>query len=76
MKKFLKEFILRGLLAAGGGPVVLAIIYGILGKAGVVSSFSPNEVCMGLLTVTLLAFTVAGMTAMCEQVIAFVSKLK
>ena len=63
MKKFAKEFVLRGLLAAGGGPVVLAIIYGILGKAEVVSSFSPNEVCMGILTVTLLAFTVAGMTA-------------
>ena len=63
MKKFAKEFLLRGLLAAGGGPVVLAIIYGILGKAEVVSSFSPNEVCMGILTVTLLAFTVAGMTA-------------
>ena len=63
MKKFAKEFVLRGLLAAGGGPVVLAIIYGILGKAEVVSSFSPNEVCMGILTVTLLAFTAAGMTA-------------
>ena len=63
MKKFAKEFLLRGLLAAGGGPVVLAIIYGILGKTEVVSSFSPHEVCMGILTVTLLAFTVAGMTA-------------
>lgn len=63
MKKFAKEFLLRGLLAAGGGPVVLAIVYGILGATGVASSFSPHEVCMGILTVTLLAFTVAGMTA-------------
>ena len=31
MKKFWKEFLLRGLVAAAGGPVVLAIIYGILG---------------------------------------------
>lgn len=63
MKKFAKEFLLRGLLAASGGPLVLAIVYGILGATGTVSHFSPNEVCMGILTVTLLAFIVAGMTA-------------
>ena len=63
MKKFGKEFLLRGLLACAGGPVVLAIVYGILGATGTVSHFSPNEVCMGILTVTLLAFIVAGMTA-------------
>lgn len=63
MKKFGKEFLLRGLLACSGGPVVLAIVYGILGATGTVSHFSPNEVCMGILTVTLLAFMVAGMTA-------------
>ena len=63
MKNFGKEFLIRGLLACGGGPVVLAIIYGILGMTGTVSHLSPNEVCMGILSVTLLAFFVAGMTA-------------
>lgn len=63
MKKFAKEFLIRGFLAASGGPVVLAIVYGILGATDVVSSFSPREVCLGILTVTLLAFIVAGMTA-------------
>lgn len=63
MKKFAKEFLLRGLLAASGGPLVLAIIYGILGATGTVTQLSPNEVCMGILTVTLLAFAVAGMNA-------------
>ena len=63
MKTFLKEFLFRGLLAASGGPIVLAIIYGSLGATGVVSSFSPKEVCLGILTITLLAFLVAGMTA-------------
>ncbi len=63
MKKFWKEFLLRGLLAASGGPVVLAIVYGILGVTGEVSAFTPKEVCLGILTVTLLAFIVAGMTA-------------
>ena len=63
MKKFLKEFLLRGLICASGGPIVLAIIYGILGANGTVEAFSPREVCMGILTITLLAFIAAGMTA-------------
>lgn len=63
MKKFWKEFLLRGLICAAGGPVVLAIIYGILGATGAVESFSPQEVCTGILTITLMAFIVAGMTA-------------
>ena len=63
MKKFLKEFLLRGLICAGGGPIVLAIIYGILGAAGAVEAFSPREVCLGIVTITLLAFIAAGMTA-------------
>lgn len=67
MKKFWKEFLLRGLLAAGGGPVVLAIVYGILGATGTVAQFAPGEVCMGILAVTLLAFTVAGMTAIYQM---------
>ena len=67
MKKFAKEFLLRGSLAAAGGPVVLAIVYGILGATGTVSSFSPREVCLGILIVTLLAFIVAGMTAIYQM---------
>lgn len=67
MKKFLKEFMLRGLIFAAGGPLVLAIIYGILGATGAVVSFSPREVCLGILTITLLAFIAAGMTAIYQM---------
>ncbi len=63
MKKLWKEFLFRGLICASGGPIVLAIIYGVLGATGTVEHFSPNEVCMGILTITLLAFIAAGMTA-------------
>ena len=63
MKTFWKEFCLRGLIASSGGPIVLAIIYGILGATGAVEVFSPREVCLGILTITLLAFLAAGMTA-------------
>lgn len=67
MKKFWKEFIFRGLICAGGGPIVLAVIYGILGATGTAESFSPREVCLGILTITLLAFVAAGMTAVYQM---------
>ena len=67
MKKFWKEFLFRGLICAGGGPIVLAIIYGILGATGEVNQLAPNEVCMGILTITLLAFIAAGMTAIYQM---------
>ena len=67
MRKFLKEFLLRGLTCAAGGPVVLAIIYGILGATGAAESLSPREVCMGILSITLLAFIAAGMTAIYQM---------
>lgn len=67
MKKFLKEFLLRGLICASCGPIVLAVIYGILGATGTVDAFSPKEVCLGIVTITLLAFIVAGMTAIYQM---------
>ncbi len=67
MKKFWKEFLLRGLICASGGPVVLAIIYGVLGATGTAESLSPREVCLGILTITLLAFIAAGMTAIYQM---------
>ena len=67
MKQFLKEFVLRALIASGGGPVVLAIIYGILGATGAVDALDPKEVCLGILSVTLLAAIVGGMSAVYKQ---------
>lgn len=67
MKRFWKEFFLRGLICAAGGPLVLAIIYGILGATGAVEALSPRDVCMGILTITLLAFIAAGMTAIYQM---------
>ena len=62
MKKHIGQFVLRGLLAASGGPVILAIIYGALGATGEVTSLSPSEVCLGIISVTLMAFIAAGIT--------------
>ena len=66
-KQFWKEFLHRGLLAAAGGPVILAIIYGILGATGTVTSLSPSEVCTGILSITLMAFIAAGITAVYQM---------
>lgn len=67
MKKFWKEFMLRGLICASGGPVVLGIIYGILGATGVVEAISPASVCLAILSITLLGFVAAGMTAIYQM---------
>ena len=63
MKSFWKEFLLRGQICAGGGPVVLGILYYILGATGTVDALTPKEVCISILTITMLAFIAAGMTA-------------
>ena len=63
MKAFLKEFTMRGLMVSAGGPMVLAIIYGILGATGTITHLTPGEVCMGILTIEVMAFIAAGMTA-------------
>jgi len=63
MKKFLKEFLLRGLICAAGGPLVLAVIYGILGATGAAEALVPQKVCTEILSIMALAFIAAGMTA-------------
>ena len=63
MKKHIIEFLKRGTLAAAGGPIILAIVYGILGATGVIESLSPYVVTKAILTVMLMAFTAAGITA-------------
>ena len=62
MKKYIIAFLKRGSMAAFGGPVILAIVYGILGAAGQVGNFTPGEGCGGILTVTLMAFIAAGVS--------------
>jgi len=61
MKKYIKEFIKRGLVAAGFGPVVLGILYLILYKAGVLETVTVNQVCTGIFSLFTLAFIAGGM---------------
>ena len=62
MKKQIIEFLKRGLSVAAGGPIVLAIVYGILGAMGVVEHLTPGEFCTSILTITLMAFLAGGIT--------------
>jgi len=62
MKKYVKEFLHRGLLCCAGGPLVLAIIYAILGKQDVMASISLSEAATAIFSITLMAFIAAGIT--------------
>ena len=62
MNKYVKEFIHRGLVFAGFGPIVLAIIYFIHSK--VIDDFTINgsEAFLAIVSIYLLAFVQAGAT--------------
>ena len=63
MKKFVLEFLRRGLIASGIGPIVLAIVYLILQHTAAVETLSVNQVCLGIFSITALAFVAGGMNA-------------
>ena len=61
MKKIILEFFRRGLVACGFGPIVLAILYLILQKQGVVQILTIKEICIGIFSISALAFIAGGM---------------
>ena len=61
MKKHVLNFLHRGLTACWVGPVVLAIIYLTLQSASSVEMLTINQVCIGIFSMTLLAFLAGGM---------------
>ena len=63
MKRFVSEFFRRGLTACGFGPIILAVLYLILHYKGTVETLSVNQVCIGIFSMTLLAFVAGGMNA-------------
>ena len=62
MKKHILDFIKRGFVAMGFGPIILAIIYAILGATGVIETIAVGEVVLGVLSISLMAFIAAGIT--------------
>jgi hypothetical protein len=61
MKKQAKEFFRRGITACGLGPIVLAILYMILQSTGDQDTLTVNQVCLGIFSLSALAFIAGGM---------------
>ena len=61
MKRLASEFIRRGLTACGFGPMVLALLYLILQRCGEIDTLSVNQVCLGIFSLSALAFIAGGM---------------
>ena len=61
MKGYMLEFVRRGLVACGFGPLVLAVLYLILQQQINLQVLTVNEVCLGIISLTVLAFVAGGM---------------
>ena len=61
MKKFVLEFLRRGFIASGIGPIVLAIVYLILKQSAAIDALTVNQVCVGIFSLSALAFIAGGM---------------
>ena len=61
MKKYILEFLRRGVTACGFGPMILAVLYLVLHRQGIVQVLTVREVCLGIFTLSALAFVAGGM---------------
>lgn len=64
MKKYILEFMRRGLAACGLGPIVLAILYLIMGRTGALELLRVDQVCIGIFSLSALAFIAGGMNVL------------
>lgn len=63
MKKIILEFIRRGFMACGFGPIILAILYLILQHEAAIETLTVEQVCLGIFSLSALAFIAGGMNA-------------
>ena len=64
MKQFILEFLRRGLIACGFGPLVLAVLYLILQQQAALETLTVNQVCLGIFSLSALAFLAGGMNVL------------
>ena len=64
MKKVALEFLRRGDMSCGVGPIILAVLYLILHHNGVVENVSVKELCVGIFSLSALAFVAGGINAL------------
>ena len=60
MKKNVLEFIRRGLIACGFGPMILAVLYLILQNQAGLEYLTVKQVCIGIFSISALAFIAGG----------------
>ena len=58
------DFVRRGLIGCGFGPLVLAVLYLIMQYKDKVETLKVTEVCIAILSVSVLAFVAGGMNAL------------
>ncbi len=63
MKRFVLDFARRGIIAMGIGPIALAIVYIILKHTTGIDTLTVNQVFIGILSLSVLAFIAGGMNA-------------
>ena len=64
MKQYILEFIRRGLVACGFGPLVLVVLYVILQKEANLEMLTVSQVCLGIVSLSALAFMAGGMNVL------------
>ena len=64
MKKFILDFVRRGLMALSIGPIVLAIVYLILNHTAAVDTLTVEQACIGIFSLSALAFVAGGLNAL------------
>lgn len=67
MKKYVFEFLRRGFTACGFGPIVLAVLYLILYNQGEIETLTVNQVCLGIFSLSALAFIAGGMNVVYQM---------
>lgn len=61
MKNTIAEFFRRGLVACGFGPLILVALYLILQRTNNLEVLTVDQVCLGIVSLSILAFLAGGM---------------
>lgn len=62
MKSFWKRFVAVGAMYSWAGPVIIAIVWLCIHKAGAITTLTVEEVVLGILSSVVLAFIAAGIS--------------
>lgn len=62
MKKHFRNFCVRGMTFAWTGPVILAVVWLCLERAGIVSMLTVNEAVLGIVSSAIMVFVAAGIS--------------